>query len=118
MFKDLWNLPAALRQASAMTERMKEVTERLRGQQFAGTSGGGLIEVEANGAGEILKVKLDPRLVAQQDGEMIADLLPGAINQALEKGRQAHLQAMQELGQGLDLPGLQATMERLMGGPS
>lgn len=118
MFKELWNLPGVLRQASEMTERMKEAGERLRVQRFTASSGGGLVEVEANGAGEVLKIRLDPRLLAKQDAEMVADLLIAATNQALEKGRQAQMQMMQEMGQGFDMPGLQSMLERVIGRPT
>ena len=70
-----------------------------------GSSGGGMVEVEANGVGEVLSVRIDPALFARGDREMIEDLLPAAINQTLDKVKQLHNEAMQSVTGGMDLPG-------------
>ena len=46
------------------------------------------MEVEVNGLGEVLAVRIDPSLVEKQDREMIEDLLPAAFNAAQQKAKQ------------------------------
>ncbi|MBM4005263.1 MAG: YbaB/EbfC family nucleoid-associated protein [Planctomycetes bacterium] len=116
MLKDLLNLPNLIRQLDTFGGRYKETMDRLRGERFAGTSGGTLVEVQVNGIGEVLQVRIDPRLIERKEQEMIQDLLPAAINQALEKGRQAQMQAMQEITGSLDVPGISKLMDSMLGG--
>jgi nucleoid-associated protein EbfC len=65
-----------------------------------------MVEVEANGLGEILRLKIDPLLIERQEGEMIEDLVPAAVNQAIRNAREAHAELMKSMTDGIDLPGL------------
>jgi DNA-binding YbaB/EbfC family protein len=118
MFQGITNFASMLRQAQEMMGRLPEATEQLKAKRVTGTSGGGLVEVEANGAGEIRRVRIDPDLFARGDRGMIEDLLPAAVNQALEKARQLHMEMMQSMTQGMSVPGLSEALAQLSpGGP-
>ena len=67
-----------------------------------------MVQVEVNGLGEVLRVQIDPELVARGDREMIEDLLPAAVNPAVEKANQLRLEAIQSMAKDLNLPGLDA----------
>ena len=98
MFKGLGNLaniPALMKQAQEMGTKMQALGEELKTKRATGSAGGGLVEVEVNGLGEVLAVRIDPSLVAKQDREMIEDLLPAAFNAAAQKAKQLHAEAMQ-----------------------
>jgi nucleoid-associated protein EbfC len=110
MFKELGDLAQVIKQAGQMGSKMKEVTAELKGKRITASSGGGLIQVEANGLGEILSLKIDPTL--QGDLEMIEDLVPAAMNQIALKAKELNLEMVQSLTGGLSLPG----MESLFGG--
>jgi DNA-binding YbaB/EbfC family protein len=103
MFKNIANLASMMRQAQEVGGKLKEVNEQLKGKRVSASVGGGMIEVEANGLGEILRVKIDPELFARDDREMIEDLLPSAVNQVVAKSKQLHMEMMT---QDLDIPGL------------
>ena len=75
-----------------------------------------MVEAEANGAGEILRVSIEQELVERGDREMIEDLLPAAVNQALERARQLHAEAVKEMAGGLELPGLGEALDQITGG--
>src|SRR6185436_9175454 len=113
MFKEMLNLPSLLRQASEITSRMHVVTEQLRGKRVMGSAGGGMVEVEANGLGEILRVKIDPVL---QDREMVEDLIPAAVNQAIQRARELHMEEMKSSASDLDIPGLSDAIGKITGG--
>ena len=121
MFKELLQLSSLMRQASTIGERMQETTTQLRqhrvtGSTGSGTGGGALIEVEANGVGEVLSVRIAPELLARQDLSTIEQLLPVAVNDALSRARETQMSQMQSLGEGLNLPGLQEALARAQGG--
>ena len=112
MFKQLGNMAGILRQAQEMGGKLQEIQEQLKRQRVVGNSGGGMVEVEMTGAGEVVRVKLDPGLVAGNDIEMLESLLPAAINQAQSKARQCHAEAMKEITGGLSLPGLEEALAK------
>ena len=95
---------------------MKSVGEDLKGQRVQGAAGGGLVEVEMNGASEMLRIKIDPTLLSDGDHELLEELIPAAVNQAHQKARELHAQAMQDMTSGFDLPGMDEAISKLTGG--
>jgi nucleoid-associated protein EbfC len=117
MFKNLTNLASVMRQAQQLGGKLQEVNAQLREQRVVGTAGGGLIEVEANGLGEIVRLRIAPRLLEGGDTDLIESLAPAAINQAIEKAKQTQAEAMQSLMGDVPLPGLQEMFSQWTGGP-
>ena len=112
MLKGLGNLGSMLRSAQEMGGKLQAINVQLKAQSVTGSSGGGMVQVEANGLGEVLRIKIDPQLVERGEREMIEDLLPAATNQAIQKARQLHTEAMQGMASGLNIPGLNEAMSQ------
>jgi DNA-binding YbaB/EbfC family protein len=102
----LANLPALLKQAQEMGGKLEQLNAELKTKRVTGAAGGGLVEVDANGLGEALAVRIDPTLIEKQDRELLETLLPGAMNAARQKARELHQQSMQQLTGGMQIPGL------------
>ncbi len=117
MFKGLSNFASLMKNAQQIGGKAEEIRQRLRSERVTGTAGAGLIEVEANGLGEILRMRIDPQLIQSQDQDMIESLAPAAINQALEKSKQLHAQALQSMLGDMELPGLDKALAQFMGSP-
>ena len=115
MFKGLSGLGTLLKQAHEISGRMKGLNEELRGRRATGSAGGGMVEVEVNGLMEVLRCHVDKQLVEQGDCEMIEDLVTTALNQAVAKGKELHVEAMKSLTGGLDVPGLDTALGNLLG---
>jgi DNA-binding YbaB/EbfC family protein len=107
-----------LKQAQQIGSQMQGLSEKLKHERATGTAGGGLVEVEVNGLGEVLTCRIDPDLIAKGDGEMIEDLLPAAFNQAHTKSKQLHAEAMKSLTEGMELPGLDDALAQFSGDDS
>ncbi|QDU58122.1 YbaB/EbfC family nucleoid-associated protein [Aeoliella mucimassa] len=121
MFKGLGglaNLGNIVKQAQEMNTKMQALGEQLKTKRATGTAGGGLVEVEVDGTGQVLAVRLDPDLVAKGDREMLEDLLPSAFNAAKEKAQALHQEAMQEMTGDLNLPGMGDLLNNLGGNPA
>lgn len=116
MFKGIGNLASIMKTAQQMGGKVQEVQEKLKGARATGTAGGGMVEIEVNGLGEVLRARIDPSLIAGGDHEMLEDLLPAAVNQAVAKSKQLHQEAMQSVTEGLNLPGLNEALAQLTGG--
>ncbi|MBW3596631.1 MAG: YbaB/EbfC family nucleoid-associated protein [Planctomycetes bacterium] len=116
VFKGLANLPSLMRSAQQMGGKMQELNQRLRRERVTASVAAGMVEVEANGVGEILRLTIDPQLLERGELEMLEDLVPAAVNEALAKAKQLHVDAMKEMTEGIDLPGLTQALEQFAGG--
>lgn len=103
---NLANLPGLIKQAQEMGSKMQQLSLEMKGKRVTGSAGGGLVEVDANGLGEALAVRIDQSLIDKQDRELLEDLLPTAINAAQQKAKELHAESMQSLAGGMNIPGL------------
>jgi hypothetical protein len=115
VFKGLANLASLMKQAHQLSSRMKDLSEELRSQRVVGSAGGGLVEVEANGLGQAQRCRIDPSLFSQGDREVLEDLIVEAFNQAAEKAKTLHAEAMQRMASGIDMPGLDQALNQIVG---
>ena len=67
-----------------MQKQMMEAQEKLESSVFTGTAGGGVVTVEVKGNHEVLSVTIDPE-AAQDDLEMVQDMIVLALNDAMKK---------------------------------
>ena len=116
MLKGLGNIASLMRQAQQLSGKMKDVNDSLKAQRATATTGAGMIEVEVNGLGEVLRVNIDPDLIQRGDREMIEDLIPAAVNQAVAKSRQLHMEAMKTITSDLKVPGLDEAISQMAEG--
>lgn len=117
MFQGLGNLASLMRQAPVMLGKMQAINDELRSRRTAASVGGGLVEVEVNGLGEVQRVSLDPALVERGDREMLEELLVAAFNQAQAKANQLRAESMQSMAEGMDIPGLNEALSQLADDP-
>lgn len=116
MFKglsNLANLGAIFKQAQEMGARMQSLQNELKSRRVTGSAGAGLVTVEVNGVGEVLSCRIDESL---DDREMLEDLLPSAVNDALAKSKELHAEAMRDITAELQLPGLDGMLAQFTGG--
>jgi DNA-binding YbaB/EbfC family protein len=98
-----------LQQVQQMQEQMVKAQEELAKEVVEASVGGGIVTVTANGSGEIVAIKIDPKAIDPDDPESLEDLVLAGVNQALR-----NVQDLQQskLGgavgglKGLGLPGL------------
>ena len=97
-------------QVGQMQQQMQQAQEELAKETVEASAGGGMVTVTANGAGEIQRIKIDPKAIDPDDPEMLEDMILAAVNEAV---RSAHGLAESKLGGlaggalgGLGLPGL------------
>lgn len=98
-----------------MGPKLQAIQQQLKDARATGSAGGDMVVVEVNGLSEVVAIKLDPVLASRGDAEMIQDLTVAAINQALVKAKELHVEAMKSLTDGVDMPGLQDMLARMTG---
>ena len=113
MFKGIGQLASLMKNAQEIQGRMKELQESLRRLKVEGTAGGGMVTIEMNGEQRVLSCRIEPALVSGGDSEMIEDLVVAAVNQALDKVKQAAAEQMGKIAGGLDMPGISDALSQL-----
>lgn len=93
-----------MEQAQQMQGRLEKVQAELGAMSVSGSSGGGMVTVDADGKGQITKVRLDPSIVSASDIEMLEDLILVALRDAQQKSADLAKQEMSKLTGGLGLP--------------
>ena len=117
MFKGLGNLASMMKQAQQMQGKMTEIQERLAGLTVEGDAGGRMVIAQCNGQQKLLSVKIDPVMLTEPDAEMLEDLVVAAVNQAMDKAKEAAAAEMSQLAGGMNIPGLGDALENLGMGP-
>ena len=102
-----------MKQAQKMAAEMQKAQEELASMEFEGTAGGGAVKVVVTGDQHVHQIVIDPDIFDgepdQDDIEMLSDTVTAAVNDALNKARDAQQEALGPLSGGaggLGLPGM------------
>ena len=117
MLKGLGNLASMMKQAQQMQGKMTEIQERLAAMTVEGDAGGRMVIAQCSGQQKLLSVKIDPVMLTEPDGEMLEDRVVAAVNQAMDKAKEAAAAEMSQLAGGMNIPGLGDALENLGMGP-
>ena len=93
-----------LEQAQQMQGRLEKIQDELQAMTVSASSGGGMVTVEADGKGQITRIRIDPSIVNATDVEMLEDLVLVAVREAQQKAAELAKQEMSKLTGGLNLP--------------
>ena len=94
-----------LREAQRMQEELAKVQEEAATEVVEASAGGGMVTVKANGAGDVIEIKIDPKAIDPDDPELLEDMVLAAVNEALRSARSLMESKMSGLIPG-DLGGL------------
>ena len=97
-------LGGLMKQAQKMQEDMQRAQAEIAAIEITGESGGGLVSVIINGQHECKRVNIDESLFADDDKEMIEDLVAAAFNDAVQKLAVTSKERMANVTEGMSLP--------------
>jgi nucleoid-associated protein EbfC len=95
------NLNKLMKQAQKMQEQMAKTQAELEGKTVAVTAAGGKVKVTANGAGDVLAIKIDKEVVDPNDVEFLEEMVLSAVQQAVEQGKALAQSEMSKLTGGM-----------------
>ncbi|MDT8435963.1 MAG: YbaB/EbfC family nucleoid-associated protein [Gemmatimonadota bacterium] len=104
--KNLNDIQQLFQLGQQMQSRMAEAQERLEKETVTAATGGGLVEVTADGKGSIRTIRIDPSAVDPSDVEMLEDLVLAAVSEAQRRARELLETEMRKAAGGMPLPGL------------
>ena len=97
------NLNKLMKQAQKMQEQMAKTQAELEKKTVEVNAGGGKVKVIANGAGDIVAIKIDKEVVDPNDVEFLEEIVLSAVRQAAEQGKALAQEEMAKLTGGLQL---------------
>jgi hypothetical protein len=105
-----FDISAMMQQVQQMQERVAEMQKALDDVVVQGSAGAGMVKVKATAAQRITAIEIDESVMSE-DREMLQDLVTAAVNNALDKareaaGEQAQAQFGAMLPPGMNLPGM------------
>jgi nucleoid-associated protein EbfC len=100
------NLNKLMKQAQKMQEQMAKTQAELEERTVEVSAGGGKVTVMANGAGEVLSIKIDKEVVDPNDVEFLEEVVLSGVKQAIEQGKALAQSEMTKITGGLGMPGL------------
>ena len=100
------NINKLMKQAQKMQEQMAKTQAELEEKTVEVVTGGGRVTVVANGAGDILSLKIAKEVVDTEDVEILEDMILSGVQQAIAKGKEMAGSEMSKLTGGMNLPGL------------
>ena len=95
-----------MKQAQKMQQEMGKIQEESKKKTVEASAGGGMVVVVANGAQEIISIKIEKDVVNPEDIEMLQDLVTAAVNEALRRAQQMVSDDMGKLAGGMNIPGM------------
>ncbi|NOX26510.1 MAG: YbaB/EbfC family nucleoid-associated protein [Deltaproteobacteria bacterium] len=97
-----------MQQAQQLQQRMSVVQNELAKQKITSSVGGGMVTAVVNGKNELLEIKIEKEVIDADDPAMLQDLIVAAVNDAMQKSKEAAQGEMSKLTGGLNMniPGL------------
>jgi len=89
-----------------MQAQMAKTQAELEEKTVEVSAGGGKVTVIANGAGEVLSIKIDKEIVDPNDVEFLEEVVLSGVKQAIEQGKALAQSEMTKITGGLGIPGL------------
>ena len=95
------NLNKLMKQAQKMQEQMAKTQTELESKTVEVITAGGKVKVKANGAGDVLGIKIDKEVVDPNDVEFLEEMVLSAVQQAVEQGKALAQSEMSKLTGGM-----------------
>ena len=95
-----------MKQAQQLQQRIAQAQQEIGSLTAEGSAGGGVVTAVVSGDQRLLSLKIDPEAVSPDDVDMLEDLVFAAVNEGLEKSRQAATEHLSKATGGLNIPGL------------
>jgi nucleoid-associated protein EbfC len=97
-------LAGLMKQAQQMQENMKKMQEQLATVEVEGQAGAGMVKVVMTCRHDVKRVSIDPQLLADDDKEMLEDLVAAAVNDAVRRVETTVQEKMAGFTSGMPLP--------------
>jgi DNA-binding YbaB/EbfC family protein len=100
------NVQQMMAQVQKMQQDMELAQEELKSEVVEASTGGGMVTVKVSGDLQVREVRIDPAAVDPEDVEILAEMVLGAVNEALRMAQELAERKLGGATAGLDLGSL------------
>lgn len=93
-----------VKQATKMQKQMGEMQTKMAEERFEASAGGGMVKAVVDGHSMLKELKLDPKLLKDDDITMIEDLVLTAVGEAQKTAKDAYQQSLGKITGGMNMP--------------
>lgn len=93
-----------MKQAQKMQKQMNELQEKLVGERYEATAGGGLVKAVVDGKQMLKELKLSPKALEEKDVTLLEDLIITAVGEAQRTSQEKMSEAYSKVTGGFNLP--------------
>src|SRR5437868_11494057 len=100
MFGQLGQFASLMKNLPKIQEEMGKLQGKIAQISAEGDAGGGMVKAKVNGHMEVLACVISDELMKLNDKELLEDLMRAAVNQAIQKAKQAAAEETSKMAQG------------------
>src|ERR1022692_3653918 len=104
MFEGIGQIASLMKNLPKMQEEMAKLQARMALITAEGDAGGGMVKTKVNGHMEVLACVISDEAMKTGDKELLEDLIRAAVNQAMQKAKQAVAEETSKMATGLGMP--------------
>lgn len=93
-----------LNQAKKMQVRFQKLQEEMEHQLIEAQAGGGMVSCVVNGKQDLISLKISDEAWAEQDKDLLEDLIIACVNEGLSKSKDMFKDELSKISGGLNLP--------------
>lgn len=113
VFENLANLTKMMRGAGQVMPRIEAMKERMARTEVEAVSACGRVSVKLSGTGTLTRLDVCETLLQAVDKQTLETEVAATVNQAIQKAKQLHLEAVQEVVADLGIPGVDRILAQL-----
>lgn len=103
MFKNLTQLAQLLRNATHLSDRVRQMKQRLTDHRFERANHDRTVVVEMNGLGKVQDLTIDAACLSPERKKHVEEQVTVAINAGMREARRLHIEALRELTAGMNI---------------
>ena len=98
------NMAGMMKKVQDMQARLETLQAELDSQHFSASAGNGYITATVTGSGALHAIKIDPRVIDQDNAELLEDLICSATRNAQAVASAEKARLLKDITGGLPLP--------------
>ncbi len=113
MFENLANLTKMMRGAGQVMPRIQAMKDKMARTEVEAVSTCGRVSVKLSGTGTLTRLEVCETLLQTVEKQTLETQVAATVNQAIQKAKQLHLEAVQEVVGDLGIPGIDRILAQL-----
>lgn len=113
--RNLAGIAGMMSQAGDLQGKIAAAKEQISGLRVEGTAGGDAVTVRMTGDFMVISISIHSWLIETRDQQMMEQLTTAAMNEAIQKAKEAAASLIGQIADEMNIPGLRDALSRMPG---